>query len=154
MNKEKQAEYDEWFVAMISKIRPELIDNIKEEYWDENDINYKVLEFKPKNSSCKSIFLRTTGCELTTSFDTFHSHTDQFEDDNHEEELIETLNFIDLLMKEEYVIVDYYEKDRLVMGGCQHKDDKIEKSKKRTIKVKSYKGTYNKTYKPKRFKLF
>jgi hypothetical protein len=76
--KEKQIKYNKWFVYMIYKHKPEWIKNIKDEYWNEYNVNYKIVEIPPSHEKAKTIYIKTHGCELTTCYDTFHSHSDQF----------------------------------------------------------------------------
>jgi hypothetical protein len=67
-------------------------------------------------------------------------------DDDHEEEFLRTVDFINMIKNEEYIFVYYYDKDCLIGDSCVHKDEEILILKDKTAVCQSYMGTYDKTY--------
>jgi len=131
-------EYSEKFATYIFERHPE---------WKElgrfEDSGVLVIEVpSPNHSALTGLLIDTDNEEVTVGFDMFHTHFFMEEED--EKNFEQALDFIDGLLREEYVVLVYMQADKWTGSRCSSLEGPWplpEKGQRRYIR--SWLGTYD-----------
>jgi hypothetical protein len=138
-----QDAYNDWFVSMITKHRPLWVNKVRYRQYD--DINYVCVVIEDEGSKHGNIELSADRTELTIFYHEWHFHTDMFEEADHENELLETLEFIDDIINEEIVIITEYNNGNMQSTQSSHFSS-VEIDETKEISIVSYNGKYDSYY--------
>jgi hypothetical protein len=119
------------------------VNKIKYEHY--SDINYAYLVVEDEESVHGNIELFAYGTELTIFYHEWHCHADMLEDDDHEREFLETLEFIDDIINEEIVIITEYINGELRSTQSSHFSS-VEVDKTKETSIVSYRGKYDSNF--------
>ena len=142
----QQCEYNEWFRDMVAKHCPDLFTEISVK---EHEGSEYLLATIPHSDERKIISLSTYGRELTPFIHTHHSHFDQFEDDDHEEEFLSTIGWIRDFMDGKLFIGTQYEGDRITSTMSTYDPEDIKPLENCRMEVLTYCDGSNPQYQTK-----
>ena len=142
---ETQETYDVWVRQMIDRHCPALFDAI--EFKEYNGITYTVALRNDPRGDNYCITLSTYGHELTSACKALHCHFDQFESDDHEEEFLNAINWINNLMGDNIVIFTKMSGDRVVSAMAAEPAYKVAPSEGERVEVFSFSGKLDRTIK-------
>jgi hypothetical protein len=138
-----QAEYNLWFRQMMAKHCPELFDDVRNETHE--GIEYLIGVIDDSRGDRYRVAVSTFGCELTVFCHAWHSHFDQFSDDEHESEFFDAVDWIRQFRADEIVIFTEYEGDRVVYATAAEPTFQFRPSHGRRAKVFSFTGKLDRT---------
>ncbi|HEY5812620.1 MAG TPA: hypothetical protein VIT23_08200 [Terrimicrobiaceae bacterium] len=130
-----QREYDEWFRCMVATHCPDLFSEITVKEYRGTEYLEAVV---PHPDEKRVVRLSTYGKELTTYIHTHHCHFDQFDDDNHDEEFLETIDWIRAFLSDKLYICTKYDKERIASTMSTHERGRIQPSKQHRLEVLTY----------------
>ncbi len=142
---ETQKTYDAWVRQMIDRQCPELFDAIESREY--NGVTYTVAVRNDPRGDKYCLTLSTYGHELTPACKAFHCHFDQFDSDDHEEEFLNAINWINNLMEDKVVIFTKMSGDRVVSTMAAEPAYKVAPSKGEHVELFSFSGTLDRTIK-------
>lgn len=130
---------------MIVRQCPALFDTIESR--EHNGITYTVAVRNDPRGDQYCITLSTYGRELTPACKALHCHFDQFDFDDHEEEFLNAINWINNLMGDKIVIFTKMTGDRVLSAIAAEPAYKVAPSDGEHIEVFSFSGTLDRTIK-------
>jgi len=138
-----QTEYNLWFRQMIAKHCPELFDAVAHQMHEGTEYLKGVID--DSRGDRYRVVVSTYGCELTVSCHSWHSHFDQFSDDDHESEFLNAIDWIRQFRADQIVIFTEYDGDRLVQGMAAEPTFRFRPSQGRRAEVFSFTGKLDRT---------
>ncbi len=142
---ETQETYDAWVRQMIDRHCPTLFDAVESR--KHNGITYTVAVRNNPRGDKYCITLSTYGRELTPACTALHCHFDQFDFDDHEEEFLNAINWINNLMGDKIVIFTKMTGDRVLSVKAAEPAYKVALSEGERVEVFSFSGTLDRTIK-------
>jgi len=132
-----QDNYNIWFKEMIAKYLANHDIELSNE--NHNDIDYVLATIKHPSNSKKNINLSTYGREITLFFWENHSHHDTDEDDDHEEEFKDLVEYIEDITNDKVFFSSTYKGDTVTSSMSSYDLNDHMKSKEKTV-IKSWSG--------------
>ncbi len=133
-----QESYDAWVVEMIRRHCPDVFGVIERHEFQGNTFVQAVRE--DSRGQRYRVALSTYGRELTVSCEAFHSHFDQFEEDDHEQEFLDAIEWIRDLVNDRILVFTEMEGNRVLSATAADPSYAVAPSQGRRIEVFSFSG--------------
>jgi len=138
-----QESYDAWVIEMIDRHCPDFFTSVGTAEHNGETFVEAVLD-DPRGEKYR-VSLSTYGRELTVECQAFHSHLDQFDEDDHEQEFLNAIAWIRDFRNDEIVIFTKLEGDRIVSAMAAEPSYRAAPADGERVEVFSFSGALDRT---------
>jgi hypothetical protein len=138
-----QESYDAWARQMIDRHCHDLFTSVGTA--EHKGVTYMRAVVEDPRGEKYRISLSTYGRELTLKCQAFHSHLDQFDEDNHEQEFLDAIAWIRDFRADKIVIFTKLEGERVVSAMAADPAYRVEPRNGERVEVISFSGALNRT---------